>query len=263
MQRAHLFEFNERPGVPAFIRETIVETLGTGLRWSGMGEIAGPAFAEFAAAAGASRVVDLCSGTGVPVSLLIRWLEAEGLGVPAFQLTDLFPHLEATAIVAAAHPGVEAIDQPLDATAVPPELEHDARTLFNAFHHFPPEVARRILADAVEQERAIFVYEGFPRNPLRLTPTMPYMAASMMTHPLRTKEQRLPKALLTWLLPIIPAAGLWDAFASSMRVHDEDDLRAMVEPLNPAYRWEYREIPYSVGGLATAFWGIPPGHTTG
>ena len=50
MQRAHLFEFNERPGVPAFIRETIVETLGTGLRWSGMGEIAGPAFAEFAAA---------------------------------------------------------------------------------------------------------------------------------------------------------------------------------------------------------------------
>ena len=166
--------------------------------------------------------------------------------------------MESTARVAVAHRDhAIAVDSPVDATAVPATFDHDTRTLFNAFHHFPPPLAKRIPADAVGQRKAIFIYEGFPRNPLRLGPSMPFMAVSMMTHPLRTRRHWLLKALFIWLLPLVPLAGLWDAFASSMRVHNEAELREMVADLDPNYSWAYRETRYGSDGLATGFWGIP------
>ena len=47
MKRHHLIEFNERSECPKFIRDSVVETLGLGLRWVKMGNIIGPPFAEF------------------------------------------------------------------------------------------------------------------------------------------------------------------------------------------------------------------------
>jgi hypothetical protein len=258
VRRLHLFEFNERAECPAFIRDSVTETLGTGLRWGRMGDIVGPELARFCREAGVRRVLDLCSGTGEPIRLVVDWLRAHGEPVPAFVLSDLFPHHAAFAAARAAYPDtITTEDEPVSAIAVPASIEHDARVIINSLHHFRPEVAARILADAVAARRAVFVYEGFPRNLARLAPTSPTMLPALYANPLLARRQRAAKALLTYVVPVIPAIAMWDACVSVMRIHAEDELRAMVAPFGDAYTWSYREIPYPLGGRGVFFTGIP------
>ncbi len=258
MKRRHLFEFNERPECPGFIRDSVTETLGNGLRWGRMGDVVGPAFAAFCREANVHRVLDLCSGTGEPARILIDWLVAKGEPVPQFVLSDLFPHTDAFEEACEAHPGVVSAEMtPVDATAVPADIEHDARVIINSLHHFRPDMAARILADAVATRRPVFVYEGFPRNLARLAPTSPAMLPALWANPIIARRQRLPKALLTYVLPVIPAVAMWDACVSVMRIHSEDELRGMVAPFGAGYTWTYAEAPYPFGGRGVFFTGIP------
>lgn len=259
MRRIHAFEFNDSAWCPRFIRDSIVETLGTGLRWGRIYDPAGPVFADFCARAGCDAVLDLCTGSGEPASILIDAVRRSGREPPRFVLSDLFPNVPSMERVAARHDGkIEVVRDPVDATAVPERVDRPARTVVSAFHHFPPALAARILADCVAKRRAVFVLEGFPRRLSRLLSIVPAMAAALLANPFRTRRDRLLKALFTYVLPIIPIAGFWDAVVSVLRVHSETDLRAMVEPLGGGYEWTYRELPFFPLGRAVAFYGIPP-----
>jgi hypothetical protein len=127
----------------------------------------------------------------------------------------------------------------------------------SAFHHFTPELARRILADCVVKKRAVFILEGFPRKLRRLPPLIPVLTVAALVNPFRAGRARLLKAIFTYVVPLVPVCGLWDAVVSVLRVHSESELRAMVEPLGGDYEWTYREVPFFPGGRATAFMGIP------
>ena len=65
MQRYHLFEFNDVEACPKPFRDSVVETLGRGLRWSKLGRIIGPVFKEFSERAKVSRVLDQESAVAV------------------------------------------------------------------------------------------------------------------------------------------------------------------------------------------------------
>lgn len=258
MRRIQGFEFNERPECPRVLRESIVDILGTGLRWGRICEAVGPAFAEFCDRADCATVLDLGSGSAEPVSILLSWFRDRNLAPPVFVLSDLFPNRPAFHAVARRHPGrVTPVYRPVDATAVPSRISHDARTLLNTFHHFPPEAAARILADAAAARSALFIYESFPRSLKHMMATIPTMAAALIAHPFTARRQRHLKAVLTFALPVIPAMGLWDSCISAARIYDRDELEAMVRPLGHDYEWEYREIPYFPGGRAYVFFGIP------
>jgi hypothetical protein len=255
--RFQLFEFHERAGCPAFVRESVVETLGRGLRWLDMAAAIGPAFAGFAREARCERVLDLCSGSGAPVSLLLEWLGEHGEVMPRFVLSDLFPNEHAWAEVRTRHPETISFEQgSVDATEVPGHLDHDTRVIINAFHHFAPADAARIVADAVAQRKSLFIYEGFPRDLARFLPTGPAMLPALFVNPLLTRQHRLAKAFFTYLLPLIPMVATWDGIVSVLRIHDEQDLNAMTSGVAD-YRWEYREVPYGRGGRAVIFSGIP------
>jgi hypothetical protein len=149
------------------------------------------------------------------------------------------------------------VQHPVDATAVPAELTATARTVFNAFHHFPPELARSILADCVNSRSAVFILECFPRDPRRLLSILPGVALAMAVNPLLAERDRALKAIGTYLVPVIPAAGAWDGLISTLRVHTPDDLRSYVEDLDPSYVWEHHEVPYPPGGRLLVFLGLP------
>lgn len=257
MKRRQLFEFHERAECPRFVRDSVVETLGTGLRWLGMGEVAGPAFARFCEDARCARVLDLCSGSGAPADLVLEWMAAHGTAAPEVVLSDLFPNEVAFARVRAKHPAqVRFESRPVDATAVPEDVAHDARVIVNAFHHFDPAQAARIVADAVSRRKSLFVYEGFPRAVTRFLATGPAMLPALLLNPLMSGQQRVAKALLTYVLPVIPVVATWDGVVSALRMHDEADLRAMTSP-GDDYRWSYEERPYGHGARAVIFSGIP------
>lgn len=258
--RVHAFEFNERPECPRFLRDAIVEALGTGLRWGRIYDGVGPVFAEFCARAGADEVLDLCSGSGEPVSILLEALSRSRVAPPRFLVSDLFPNVPSLRQVAARHPGlIEVVERPVDATDVPADVDRRARTVISAFHHFPPALARRILADCVAKRRAVFLLEALTGDLRGLLAILPAMTAGMLATPLLTRRDRLKKALATYVVPVVPLTGLWDAVVSDLRTYRADELRAMVEPLGGGYTWERREVPFAPFGRASCFFGVPSG----
>lgn len=257
MRRIQAFEWNDLTACPRFLRETIVEALGNGLRLGRIFEGVGPVFAEFCRRAGCDSVLDLCSGSGEPVSILADALARQGLPAPRFVVSDLLPNVAAMERVAARHPGlVEVAREPVDATDVPPHLDRPARTIINALHHFPPELAARIVADSVAKRRALFVLEAFPRSLARMAATLPALTAAAAINPLVAPRDRALKALATWVTPATAILGLWDAVVSALRMHDEGELRAMAAGAAD-YDWEFREVPFFPRGRATVFFGIP------
>jgi hypothetical protein len=123
------------------------------------------------------------------------------------------------------------------ATAVPPELT-GFRTLFNAFHHFPPEQAKNILADAVARRQPIGVFEvvsrelpmliGLLLTPLTVTLSMPLW-----------RPFRWPWLLWTWLIPVMQAFVLWDGLVSWLRIYSVKELRELVAQIDaPDWVWD-------------------------
>ncbi len=258
MRRIHAFEFHERSECPGVIRESIVETLGRGLRWGRIYDGVGQRFADFCQRANCRTVLDLCSGTGEPVSILLDALRRRGMEAPQFITSDLFPNRVAMQRVAKRWPGqVEVLPHPVDASAVPGHIEHQARTVISAFHHFPPQLAAKILADAVSQRKAIFIVEPCPRRLSRFAAMIPVLAISMYINPFLAGSQRLLKGLLTYGVPIVPALGLWDGLVSTFRMYNKRELKQMISDLSGGYRWQFYEAPFFPGGVATVFEGIP------
>ncbi len=258
MPRLHAFEFNDSPACPRFVRESIVEVLGTTLRQGKIYDGVAPVFAEFCERAGADTVLDLCSGSGEPASIFIEALERVGVEPPTFVTSDLFPNLSRMDAVAARHPGrVHVIREAVDATDVPSEIDQPARTIISAFHHFQPDLARGILVDCVAKRRPVFILEPFPRELLRLVSISCSAFFPLLLNPLTAERGRLQKALFTYVIGAIPLAGVWDAIISTCRVYSEAELREMVADSGSGFEWEYREVPYSMGGRAVVFYGVP------
>jgi hypothetical protein len=258
LPRLQLVEWNDLEITPVALRDSIVESLSRALRWGRMLRGLVAPFRDFLAAAGTNEVLDLCAGAGGPAGVLATELGAHGAS-PRFLLTDLYPRPEAWAAVQRQHPGViDFVEDPVDATAIPPELAQGrARTVINAFHHFTPPLARAILADAVAGSRGIFISEALVRNPLSFLAFGPAGLAALYAEPLLAERDRLKKALLVWATPIALAAGTWDGLVSTMRIYEESDLRDMVAPFGDAYRWTYGAYSYGLGGRGYYFYGVP------
>jgi hypothetical protein len=252
----HLVEWNDLAATPPALRDTIVSTLSRSLRWGRMLRGLVTPFREFLCAAGTSEVLDLCAGAGGPAAVLASEL---GDAAPHFLLTDLFPRPEAWTAVRARHPGVlDFVAEAVDATAIPPSLGAGrARVVTNAFHHFPPPLARAILADAVEGSRGIFISEALVRNPASFLAFGPAGLAALYAEPLLAERDRFLKALLVWATPIALAAGTWDGLVSTLRIYEEADLREMVAPFGDRYAWTYGTYRYPFGGRGSYFYGVP------
>lgn len=263
--RVHAFELHEHPRCPAVVREGIIEILGTGLRLGRIYDGAGAVFAGFCDRAGCERVLDLCSGSGDAMAVLLEAVRRRGLALPRVTLSDLYPDVANLERVAARFDGAVAVcREPVDAAAVPGSLGCDAVTIISAFHHFRPALAERILADAVHKRRAVFILEPFPRSLRGFLSTLPAMTLGALAAPLRAPRRRGLKLLLSLAPPLIPLVGVWDYIVSVLRVHSEAELLAMARRTAGAggYVWRAVAAPFRPGGRALAFYGWPgePAH---
>ncbi|MBU2489036.1 MAG: class I SAM-dependent methyltransferase [Proteobacteria bacterium] len=260
MARRQLFEIEDQPWCPSLIRDGITDALEFHAR------VAGPyrAIADrlFAAIreSGAERVVDLCSGGGGPWIFLSRLAGKRGTPLPEILLTDLFPNRRAFDRARDLSGGVlTPLDQGVDATRVPEDLS-GFRTLFSGLHHFPPQVARAILADAVDRGQGIGVFEFVGRHPSALafclaTPWFMLTAAPFFG-PLSAR-----RFLFTYVAPAIPLAASFDGVVSCLRAYSPAELRDLTRGLgNGKYRFEIgtaRGFPWSMP--VTYLLGVPKG----
>jgi hypothetical protein len=255
LPRVQLFEFNDAAWAPRPLRDTIVESLSRTLDWGHLlADLVTP-FEQFVFRSGAREVLDVCAGAGGPARILAQEIRRAGRTPPRFVLTDLHPQLDAWEQARFALPhDLSFVATPVDATAIPAALgDGRARTIINAFHHFSPELARRILGDAVAGSTGVFIAEPFNRNPLRFAAFLPMGALALAANPLLSPRNRVAKALMTWASPISVAASLWDGVVSTLRVYAPDELLEMVAPFGDVFEWTWGRY----GKSGYYFYGLP------
>ncbi len=256
--RIQAFEFMDLPQTPRFLRDSIVESLGHSLRWSRIYRNATVLFTEFYANLEGNTLLDMCSGTGKHVAILLDGLIKRGEKLPCFLLSDLFPVIHEMEKVAGQYPeNVQAIDASIDALNVPDSYPHSARIVISAFHHFPPNAARDILRDSAEKGKPIFVLEPMTRSFRSFLKLGFFYLLAMMVNPFLSKKDRLLKAMFTYLIPLIPFMGLWDGVVSVMRVYTEEEFMALTSTIDAKYQWRFEKIRVGWNGKISAFLGMP------
>lgn len=256
MRRFQLFEFTDMEWFPSVLRSSALAFLSTLYRLSGAAnQTLGEKLAGVLKATGSDEILDMASGATGPVLHLLPALRRL-CGPVKVTLSDRFPARSGQEKVAAlGDPAVRYLPTPVDATAAPAELT-GVRTIFGAFHHFPPELAQRVLRDAFQQRRSIAIFEVAARKPQLVLSGlfMPLMVLLLtpLVRPLRGSQ-----LVLTYLVPILPLLIAWDGIVSVLRTYTPAELTAMTAELQAAdYRWEIGElalkgvptrVPYLIG----------------
>lgn len=241
MRRRQLVELEDLPWFPGILRDGGTAFLEFAERASGHAKMLVPKLESALRKTKADRVVDLCSGGGGPVRTVAD--ELVRLGHPVtVQMTDRYPNVPAFEHAAAGSEGrVTGLAKSVDATAVPAELT-GFRTIFNAFHHFPPELARKILADAVTKRQPIGVFEVVSREPLMLFGLLLAPISVTLSMPF-WRPFRWPWIVWTWLFPIMQPFVLWDGLVSWLRIYSVEELRELVATIDaPDWEWDIGTI---------------------
>lgn len=260
MRRRQLIELEDLDWCPRAVRDGGTDWLAFMSNATKLFSPVAPLIRRAMDATGTDCVLDLCSGGGGPWLSLSETLARAG--PVQVELSDRFPNVEA--FLALRHRSNGRLgfrEEAIDAANVPAHLP-GVRTVFNGFHHFPPDLARAILADAVSKRRAIAIFEaishravGFAGLPLQL-PTI--LLLTPFVRPFRWS-----RLLLTYALPLIPGLVLFDGAMSALRVYLPDELRELVAtvPDSRSFDWDIGVTPVpGVGMRLTHLVGIP--HTT-
>lgn len=256
MSRMHLFELEDQPWFPRMIRAYMQDHLRF------MGDWSGPAYQGFAEKlkaamerVGQRTILDLCSGGGGPIKTILRILQTQGFTATA-QLTDLYPNIAAYEQLAYESGGsIQGYSSPVNAINVPRELT-GFRLVANGFHHFRPEDATKVLADAVTKQQSIAVIEMISRSALAVFSVGVGLVVVFIATPF-VKPFRFSRLLFTYLIPLMPLCVLWDGLVSCLRAYSPDELRALVSQLDDTtYEWDIGHLPLGPG-KATYLIGTP------
>lgn len=242
MRRHQLVEIEDLPWCPRLVREGATDWLAFMANASGIFSAAVPKIRAAMEATGTCRVLDLCSGGGGP--WLTLHAELERSGPVDLVLSDLYPNMEAWDAIRARSGGrLRMHSSPVDAADVPPALE-GVRTMFNAFHHFPPERARAILADAVSKRQAIAIFEGASSRAVAPV-AMPIQIPAIALLTPFVRPFRWSRLALTYLVPLIPLLVLFDGTMSFLRLYNEEERRELVSgvPGHEQFAWDIGSIP--------------------
>jgi hypothetical protein len=241
--RFQLFELEDLEWFPGIIRDLARDYLVfMGTRFS-LHKPVIPLLREIIAATNTNRIVDLCSGSGGPISKIAEALAEEGLEM-SFTLSDKFPDLQAFQEIESEHKGrISFVSESVDATSVPRDLS-GVRTMFNAFHHFSPREARDVLRNAAEGGHAIGIFEIPDRGlhtlipMMLLTPLIVLLATPLM------RPFRWSRLLFTYILPLVPLTIWWDGIISQLRAYNPSELETLARSVPVKnYLWRAGKVP--------------------
>lgn len=255
MRRLQLFEFEDQAWFPNYLRDHMTGVIGLSTSRMRLYEPLVPKLREALSRSGSSEILDLCSGGGGVLPALCRTLRERDAVSVRVTFTDRYPNLRALREVCARAPDqLRFCDQPVDATAVPSGLR-GFRTMFSGFHHFGPDEARRIVADAVRQRAGIGIFEFSERARWSLArSTLSPLGVWLLTP--RLRPIRWQQWLLAYGIPIVPFTLLWDGVVSSLRTYSCSELAGFTDvPGGTDYVWDIGklrgnrgwQLPYLIG----------------
>jgi hypothetical protein len=257
MKRLHLIEIHDQAWCPRVIRDAETDYLQCVIVKTKPYAAIIPILAGALQRTDTRRVLDLCSGAAGPWLWLQPVLAERGLDVSVC-LTDKYPNVGAVGQLS--HRADQVFryhPQPVDPTRVPDELT-GFRTLFTAFHHFRPEEARAVLADAVRKRQGIAIFEGTHRSALAmlLMLLVPLMVLLMTPFIRPFCWSRL---FWTYLIPVVPLVSLFDGLVSCLRTYSVRELHNLTEVVDAKdYQWEIGKVKSTAGPIPITYLiGVP------
>ncbi|KAA5548686.1 class I SAM-dependent methyltransferase [Adhaeribacter rhizoryzae] len=247
-KRYHLFEFEDQPWFPDFLRQNMMDFLRFSISKLGVYEPVVPLLAELFHKSKQPSILDLCSGGGGGIQG-IQQLLANHLQQPVnITLSDKFPNIPAFELIEKESGGtINFIAQPVDATNVPEELT-GCRTIFSAFHHFNPTVARSILTDAAQKRVPIGIFEGAGKSYLEIIAALLFFPVIFFFITPFMRPFRWSRLFFTYLVPLIPICTLWDGCVSILRLYTPQHLQQLTASI-PAnnYTWQTGKLKHKSG----------------
>jgi hypothetical protein len=257
MKRIHLIEIHDQDWCPRTLRNGATDYLQFVIAtMKGYAPMV-PILARALERSGTQQVLDLCSGAAGPWLWLQPVLAERGVSVSVC-LTDKYPNLELfRESNGLTHQSISYHPSSVDAMRVPEELI-GFRTIFSAFHHFRPEQARAVLADAAHKGQSIAVFEGTQRSVLALLLMLLVPLMVLLMTPF-IRPFRWSRLLWTYLLPVLPTVALFDGLVSCLRTYSVEDLRALTDRVGGnGYHWEIGTVKTKAGPIPITYLiGVP------
>jgi len=225
MPRFQLFEFEDQPWIPRPVRQAMQSYLATAYRHTSLPQCWAECLAPLMKANRMNTLVDLASGAGGPVPLVLDELRRMGFEVTA-TLTDRFPNPAAT--------DLQYWPEPADARLIPQALD-GTRTMFASFHHFSPQDAHAILRNAFQHRVPICIFEATTRGAALAAILIPLMVLLLT---LKMRPLSWFQIVFTYLIPILPVLIFWDGLVSYLRTYSVAELEALTHGLTADYTWQ-------------------------
>lgn len=242
MKRIHLFEFEDFPWFPDFLRIGMTRYLNTFHKIMDTPHLLAEILDKGLKKTDQNTIIDMCSGGGGPMEVTRDILEKEyGHKDLKLTLTDLYPNTkEAARINALNDPKLEYITQSIDATHIQKERK-GLRTMICSLHHIRPSLAKAILKDAQDNKQPYCAYEISDNS----APAFLWWSAipfafiivffvTPFVRPLSWKQ-----LFFTYIIPLIPFFIAWDGAVSNARTYTLSDLDELTKDLqSDDYTWE-------------------------
>ncbi|KAL9617835.1 MAG: hypothetical protein Q9160_007385 [Pyrenula sp. 1 TL-2023] len=247
-----LFEINDQPWFPQFLREKVQDNLYTAWTFrvpllqaqSPAQLVSSILFRVLGDSTTSYTFVDFAAGAGGPTpvieSELNRQLKAQSREPVRFVLTDLHPHVKAWKAAAKKSHYLDYVAEPVDAARAPESLHTQTQTqqqqagkklfrIFNlAFHHFDDRLASQIVKDTLRTSDGFGIFELQDRTPTSFF--MCFLVGLLFFFITPIFFWRSPLHLIfTYLLPIIPGVLVFDGYISSMRTRSIREIAQMLQ----------------------------------
>jgi hypothetical protein len=247
-RRIHFVELHDLDGTPRILRALHTESSWHMYRLFK----AGKEYANLVSRAlhltnGQQKIIDLCAGSGGPLPFAQRELHQQGIHTQV-TLTDLVPNVTAMRQSTQdnerlfGHDDCCKIDSSADSVDATAVREKGMRTIFNAFHHFRPELGKRILQNAVDSKSPILIVDT-PRSLFNIfvLPFMSTLSLLLMTPAMwaGSPSRYFLRLLLTYVIPVLPFMMFWDSTVSYMRMYSRTEMFGMIDQVNGSqdYNW--------------------------
>lgn len=206
---------------------------------------------------GATSIVDLCSGAGGPWPELAGKLA--GVGAARVLLTDKHPQFPANSCDMNA--GCQSPEkntpqacgyrrEPLDVLNLPPDIR-GLCTVFSSFHHFEPDLARRLLQGVVRNGMGVCVFEATTRNPISALLLFLLAPFAVLFFTPWVRPFRWARLFWTYCVPAVPVMMGFDGMVSCFRTYTPEEMLNLAASLGDgSYAWESGRIP--ARGLPTS-----------
>lgn len=256
MKRIHLFEFEDFPWFPHFLRVCLTNYIVTFHRLLDSASNISELLRDMMNRSKVDQIVDLCSGAGGPMLWVYERLNRE-FPTLKLTLTDLYPNSQAAEAIGQEGP-VVYLPESVNATNVSSQLK-GIRTMICSMHHMKSAVLQDILADAQSSNQPFLGYEisdnSFPKWIWWIAFPINILTVLFVTPLIRPMTWQ--QLVFTYLIPVLPIFIAWDGAVSNARTYTLGDMELLLSELpKTKYQWEKGVVP-GKGGNKLYLKGIP------